>query len=42
MNEKKSESSFPNTLRTADLHEGMLVEDNYGGRKVVVELPDDV
>ena len=36
----KSESPFPNTLRTADLHKGMLVEDNYGLRMVIIEPLD--
>ena len=38
---KKSESPFPNTLRTADLHKGMLVEDNLGEHMVIVELLEE-
>jgi len=37
----KSKPPFPNTLRTADLHKGMLVEDNRGSRYVIMELGNE-
>jgi len=38
---KKPGSPFPNTLRTADLYKGMLVEDSDGNRFIILEPLDN-
>ena len=39
--EPKNESPFPEGLKTENLKAGMLVENNYGARQVILELLDD-